>query len=56
MAWARVPVAVLGLGGLGHLGVQFAAKMGLNTVAVAHGKDKVPLARNPGARHCICAG
>ena len=42
-------VAVLGLGGLGHLGVQFAAKMGYHTVAIARGKDKEPLARQLGA-------
>src|SRR5262245_45039103 len=33
-------VAVLGVGGLGHLGVQYAAKMGFRTVAIARGKDK----------------
>src|SRR5450432_3614474 len=37
-------VGVLGIGGLGHLGVQFAATMGFNTVAIARGKDKEPLA------------
>jgi D-arabinose 1-dehydrogenase-like Zn-dependent alcohol dehydrogenase len=42
-------VAVLGLGGLGHLGVQFAAKMGFKTVAIARGRDKEPLARKLGA-------
>jgi D-arabinose 1-dehydrogenase-like Zn-dependent alcohol dehydrogenase len=42
-------VAVLGLGGLGHLGVQYAAKMGFQTVAIARGKDKGPLARQLGA-------
>src|SRR3954452_20253716 len=42
-------VAVLGLGGLGHLGVQYAAKMGFHTVGVARGKDKEPLARRLGA-------
>ena len=42
-------VAVLGLGGLGHLGVQYAAKMGFNVVAIARGKDKDPLARQLGA-------
>ena len=46
-------VAVLGLGGLGHLGVQFAAKMGLRTVAIARGPDKEPLARKLGAQHYI---
>jgi D-arabinose 1-dehydrogenase-like Zn-dependent alcohol dehydrogenase len=42
-------VAVLGLGGLGHLGVQFAVKMGFRTVAIARGQDKEPLARTLGA-------
>jgi D-arabinose 1-dehydrogenase-like Zn-dependent alcohol dehydrogenase len=42
-------VAVLGVGGLGHLGIQFAAKMGFKTVAIARGKDKEPLARKLGA-------
>ncbi len=42
-------VAILGLGGLGHLGVQYAAKMGLQTVAIARGKDKEPLAKQLGA-------
>src|SRR5437588_6866817 len=42
-------VAVLGLGGLGHLGVQYAAKMGFHTVGIARGNDKEPLARQLGA-------
>ncbi len=42
-------VAVLGIGGLGHLGVQFAAKMGFRTVAIARGRDKEALARQLGA-------
>ncbi len=46
-------VAVLGLGGLGHLGVQFAAKMGFRTIAIARGADKEPLARQLGARQYI---
>jgi D-arabinose 1-dehydrogenase-like Zn-dependent alcohol dehydrogenase len=46
-------VAVLGLGGLGHLGVQFAAKMGFRTVAIARGKDKGDFARKLGAHHYI---
>src|SRR2546430_9417762 len=46
-------VGVLGIGGLGHLGVQFAAKMGFNTVAIARGKDKEPLAKRLGGRHYI---
>jgi D-arabinose 1-dehydrogenase-like Zn-dependent alcohol dehydrogenase len=46
-------VAILGLGGLGHLGVQFASKMGFRTVAIARGKDKEPLAIQLGAQHYI---
>jgi D-arabinose 1-dehydrogenase-like Zn-dependent alcohol dehydrogenase len=46
-------VAVLGIGGLGHLGVQFAANMGCNTVAIARGKDKEELARKLGAARYI---
>jgi D-arabinose 1-dehydrogenase-like Zn-dependent alcohol dehydrogenase len=42
-------VAILGIGGLGHLGVQFAAKMGFHTVAIARGKEKEKLARDLGA-------
>lgn len=46
-------VAVLGLGGLGHLGVQYASRMGFKTVGIARGKDKEPLARKLGAWHYI---
>jgi D-arabinose 1-dehydrogenase-like Zn-dependent alcohol dehydrogenase len=46
-------VGVLGVGGLGHLGVQYAARMGCRTVAIARGKDKEPLARKLGAQHYI---
>jgi D-arabinose 1-dehydrogenase-like Zn-dependent alcohol dehydrogenase len=46
-------VAILGVGGLGHLGVQFASKMGFKTVAIARGKEKEPLARKLGAQHYI---
>lgn len=42
-------VAILGLGGLGHLGVQYAAKMGFHTIGIARGKDKEPLAKELGA-------
>jgi D-arabinose 1-dehydrogenase-like Zn-dependent alcohol dehydrogenase len=42
-------VAVLGIGGLGHLAVQYAAKMGFRTVAIARGADKGPLAERLGA-------
>jgi len=46
-------VGVLGIGGLGHLGVQFAARMGFNTVAIARGKDKEAFAKKLGAHHYI---
>jgi D-arabinose 1-dehydrogenase-like Zn-dependent alcohol dehydrogenase len=46
-------VAILGIGGLGHLGVQYAAKMGFRTVAIARGKEKESLARQLGAGHYI---
>jgi len=46
-------VAVHGLGGLGHLGVQFAKKMGFHTVAVARGAEKAPLAASLGADRYI---
>ncbi len=46
-------VAVLGLGGLGHLGVQYAVKMGFKTIGIARGKDKEELARKLGAHHYI---
>jgi D-arabinose 1-dehydrogenase-like Zn-dependent alcohol dehydrogenase len=46
-------VAVLGLGGLGHLGVQYAVKLGFKTVGIARGKDKEPLAKKLGAFHYI---
>jgi D-arabinose 1-dehydrogenase-like Zn-dependent alcohol dehydrogenase len=42
-------VAILGIGGLGHLAVQFAKKMGFHTVAIARGKDKEALAKKLGA-------
>src|SRR5205085_6450641 len=44
-------VAVQGIGGLGHLGVQYARKMGFETVALGRGKDKEPLAKKIGAHH-----
>jgi D-arabinose 1-dehydrogenase-like Zn-dependent alcohol dehydrogenase len=46
-------VAILGVGGLGHLGVQYASKMGFKTVAIARGSDKEALARKLGATHYI---
>jgi D-arabinose 1-dehydrogenase-like Zn-dependent alcohol dehydrogenase len=44
-------VAVHGIGGLGHLGVQYARQMGFETVAINRGKDKEELARQLGAHH-----
>lgn len=49
-------VAVQGLGGLGHLGIQFASKMGFRTVAVGRGKDKEALALQLGASHYLDGG
>jgi D-arabinose 1-dehydrogenase-like Zn-dependent alcohol dehydrogenase len=46
-------VAILGVGGLGHLGVQFAAKMGFETVAIARGEAKAASAKSFGAHHYI---
>jgi D-arabinose 1-dehydrogenase-like Zn-dependent alcohol dehydrogenase len=46
-------VAVHGIGGLGHLGVQYARQMGFETIAIGRGKDKEPLARKLGAHHYI---
>ena len=48
-------VAVHGIGGLGHLGVQYARQMGFETVAINRGSDKEPLARQLGAHHYIDA-
>jgi alcohol dehydrogenase len=46
-------VAIQGLGGLGHLGVQFAAKLGFETVAIARGSAKQRVAQELGAHHYI---
>jgi D-arabinose 1-dehydrogenase-like Zn-dependent alcohol dehydrogenase len=46
-------VAILGIGGLGHLGVQFAVRLGFETVAIARGKEKEELAGRLGAHHYI---
>jgi D-arabinose 1-dehydrogenase-like Zn-dependent alcohol dehydrogenase len=42
-------VAIQGIGGLGHLGVQFASKFGYRVVAISRGKDSEPLAKKLGA-------
>ncbi len=49
-------VAVLGVGGLGHLAVQFAAKQGFRVVAINRGRDKEALARSLGAHDYIDNG
>jgi alcohol dehydrogenase/propanol-preferring alcohol dehydrogenase len=49
-------VAVHGVGGLGHLGVQYARQMGFKTIALGRGKDKEALARKLGAHHYIDSG
>ena len=49
-------VAVQGIGGLGHLGIQYAAKMGFRTIALSHGKDKEELARQLGAHEYVDTG
>jgi D-arabinose 1-dehydrogenase-like Zn-dependent alcohol dehydrogenase len=46
-------VAVQGIGGLGHLGVQYAARMGFRTVAISHGAEKEELARQLGAHDYV---
>jgi D-arabinose 1-dehydrogenase-like Zn-dependent alcohol dehydrogenase len=46
-------VAVQGIGGLGHLGIQYARQMGFRTFAIGRGKDKEPLARKLGAVHFV---
>ncbi|MEW2298003.1 alcohol dehydrogenase [Streptomyces sp. NPDC006743] len=46
-------VAVLGLGGLGHLGVQYAAAMGFETVGIARGAEKADFAKRLGAHHYV---
>jgi D-arabinose 1-dehydrogenase-like Zn-dependent alcohol dehydrogenase len=48
-------VAVHGIGGLGHLGVQYARRMGFETVAINRGIEKEELARKLGAHHYIDA-
>jgi D-arabinose 1-dehydrogenase-like Zn-dependent alcohol dehydrogenase len=46
-------VAIIGVGGLGHLGIQFASKMGFKTIAIGRGKDKVDLVKKLGGVHYI---
>jgi len=49
-------VAVQGIGGLGHLGIQCARQMGFRTVAIGRGADKEPLARKLGAHEYVDGG
>lgn len=49
-------VAVQGLGGLGHLGVQYARAMGFEVVAISRGAEKEDAARKLGAHHYVDAG
>jgi D-arabinose 1-dehydrogenase-like Zn-dependent alcohol dehydrogenase len=49
-------VALQGIGGLGHLGVQFAAKFGYDVIAIGRGEDKQGLALKLGARRYIDSG
>jgi alcohol dehydrogenase, propanol-preferring len=46
-------VAVVGIGGLGHLGVQYARRMGFEVVAIARGADQAQLAKKLGAHHYV---
>jgi 2-desacetyl-2-hydroxyethyl bacteriochlorophyllide A dehydrogenase len=46
-------VAVQGIGGLGHLGIQYARQMGFRTVGIGRGGDKEPLARKLGAHEYV---
>src|ERR1700686_4074632 len=46
-------VAVQGIGGLGHLGIQYSRQMGFRTFAIGRGKDKEALARKLGAAHYV---
>jgi propanol-preferring alcohol dehydrogenase len=46
-------VAVFGVGGLGHLGVQYARRMGFEVVAISRGDDRAELSKKLGAHHYI---
>src|ERR1700693_2719419 len=52
-SWAGDLVAVQGIGGLGHLGIQYARQMGFRTVAIGRGADKEPLALKLGAHEYV---
>lgn len=46
-------MAIVGVGGLGHLAIQYAVAMGMNVIAVDTGQEKMDLAKELGAVHCI---
>ncbi len=46
-------IAIFGIGGLGHLAIQFASRMGYETIAIARGAEREPLARSLGAHHYV---
>jgi propanol-preferring alcohol dehydrogenase len=46
-------VAIFGIGGLGHLAVQYAVAMGLNVIAIDTGTEKLKLAKDLGASFCL---
>jgi D-arabinose 1-dehydrogenase-like Zn-dependent alcohol dehydrogenase len=46
-------VAILGIGGLGHLAIQFSNRMGFKTIAIGRGKDKEEMVKRLGAKHYI---
>jgi propanol-preferring alcohol dehydrogenase len=46
-------VAIVGIGGLGHLAIQYAIAMGMKVIAVDTGKNKMELAKQLGASHCV---
>src|SRR4029077_11890584 len=48
-------VAVQGIGGLGHLGIQYARQMGFRTAAIGRGGDKEPMVKKLGAHHYVNA-
>src|SRR5947207_13281388 len=53
MSRPGVLVAIRGVGGLGHLGIQFARRMGFQVAAIARGPEKESLAKKLGAHHYI---
>ena len=52
----NVRIAVIGMGGLGHLGIQYSKVSGFETIAVTHSKDKEELAIRLGANQVVTNG